>query len=346
MTIEEAAVFWYLQENLSPEQKQKLVELRQELEQSDVLLAEAGLADDNALLRFLKARQWNVHRAAKMYQAMAAWRQEQHLDQVMNEQFPELPLVRQRYPQFFHKTDRWGRPVWIELLGHIDVDALLKVTTIERFLRYHIQCCESFRQVKLPACSAAAGRPILTQTIILDMSGLSPTRHFTLTVQRFLHTLSQIDSANFPEHLGCMLMINTPLLFRSFWSVIKGFLDERTLAKIKVLGSNYKSELLAVVAPENLPVQFGGLSPCTEMRDVGPWQDPAIIARCPALRKAVAAGLLQTDRTLVPSDSSNSLQRGSSGLIGAGSGVDSGSVSSEEGCSAEQRVCVEGLVAA
>jgi len=129
MTIEEAAVFWYLQENLSPEQKQKLVELRQELEQSDVLLAEAGLADDNALLRFLKARQWNVHRAAKMYQAMAAWRQEQHLDQVMNEQFPELPLVRQRYPQFFHKTDRWGRPVWIELLGHIDVDALLKVST-------------------------------------------------------------------------------------------------------------------------------------------------------------------------------------------------------------------------
>jgi len=71
-----------------------------------------------------------------------------------------------------------------------------QVTTIERFLRYHIQCCESFRQVKLPACSAAAGRPILTQTIILDMSGLSPTRHFTLTVQRFLHTLSQIDSVS------------------------------------------------------------------------------------------------------------------------------------------------------
>jgi hypothetical protein len=41
---------------------------------------------------------------------------------------------------------------------------------------------------------------------------------------------------NFPEHLGCLFMINTPLLFRGFWSVIKGFLDERTLAKIKVRG--------------------------------------------------------------------------------------------------------------
>jgi hypothetical protein len=46
---------------------------------------------------------------------------------------------------------------------------------------------------KLPACSVAAGRPILTQTIILDMSGLSPLKHFTLTVQKFLHTLSQVD---------------------------------------------------------------------------------------------------------------------------------------------------------
>lgn len=73
---------------------------------------------------------------------------------------------------------------------------VVQVTTIDRFLRYHIQCCESFRQIKLPACSAAAGRPILTQTIILDMSGLSPMRHFTITVQKFLHVLSQVDSVS------------------------------------------------------------------------------------------------------------------------------------------------------
>lgn len=69
----------------------------------------------------------------------------------------------------------------------------VQVTSIERFLRFHIQCCESFRLTKLPACSAAAGVPILTQTIILDMGGLSPMKHFTLTVRNFLHALSQID---------------------------------------------------------------------------------------------------------------------------------------------------------
>lgn len=91
----------------------------------------------------------------------------------------------------------------------------------------------------------------------------------------------------------------------------------------QVLGSNYKSELLAVIPPENLPVQFGGSSPCSELTDVGPWQDPAVIASCPALRKAAAW------RGLVPSSSCSSLQRESSSLICAGS-------------DGSEDVCVEG----
>lgn len=47
--------------------------------------------------------------------------------------------------------------------------------------------------------------------------------------------------------------------------------DADTLFRVQVLGSDYKSELLAVIPEENLPVIFGGKSPC-EMVDVGPWQ--------------------------------------------------------------------------
>lgn len=72
-SMTEETVFWYLDAHLSPEQKQKLQQLRQELEQAHAVLpAETGLADNLSLLRFLKARQWSVHRAAKMYQASAA----------------------------------------------------------------------------------------------------------------------------------------------------------------------------------------------------------------------------------------------------------------------------------
>jgi hypothetical protein len=61
-------------------------------------------------------------------QAMATWRTEHEVDQLLGGfEFHELPLVRKHYPHFYHKTDRWGRPVYIELLGQCDIDQLLKV---------------------------------------------------------------------------------------------------------------------------------------------------------------------------------------------------------------------------
>lgn len=119
----------------------------------------------------------------------------------------------------------------------------------------------------------------------------------------------------------------------------------RCAVHAKVLGRDYKSELLAVIAPENLPQQFGGLSPCTELVDVGPWQDPAIVAQVPALRKAAAAGQLHG---LVVSTSSDSLTRGSSSLIGAGSsGASDASGEEEEPCSVDATiVCAEGIACA
>jgi hypothetical protein len=61
-------------------------------------------------------------------QAMATWRTEHDVHQLLDGfEFHELPLVRQHYPHFYHKTDKYGRPVYIELLGHCDIDQLLKV---------------------------------------------------------------------------------------------------------------------------------------------------------------------------------------------------------------------------
>lgn len=63
-----------------------------------------------------------------MLQAMATWRTEHEVDKLLDGfEFHELPLVRKHYPHFYHKTDKYGRPVYIELLGQCDIDQLLKV---------------------------------------------------------------------------------------------------------------------------------------------------------------------------------------------------------------------------
>lgn len=50
------------------------------------------------------------------------WRKEFGVDDlVKNFTYEEKPKVFEFYPQYYHKTDKDGRPVYIEQLGKIDL---------------------------------------------------------------------------------------------------------------------------------------------------------------------------------------------------------------------------------
>merc|ERR1712137_1227717 len=88
--------------------------------------------------------------------------------------------------------------------------------------------------------------------------------------------VSQISQNYYPERLGKMYIINAPWGFSGVFSMVKKFLDPVTSAKIHVLGSGYKTELLAQIPAENLPKDFGGSCDCPggcALSDAGPWQD-------------------------------------------------------------------------
>ncbi len=75
------------------------------------------------------------------------------------------------------------------------------------------------------------------------------------------------------------MIINAPWLFSAIWAVIVNFLDEKTAAKISVLGSSYQTELFKLVDPENVPSFLGGKCKCVggcEHSDAGPWNDGSI----------------------------------------------------------------------
>lgn len=201
-------------------------------------------------------------------------------------EFPEVQAMKQFYPHCFHKTDRRGRPIYIERLGKLDCSGLLSIVTEERLLEYFAYESERQTTLRLPACSLAVGQLLESTISILDLHGLGFSHVTNTTALRIVRSITREQEANFPEVTGAMFIVNAPAVFSIAWSLVKPWLSATTLSKVHVFAAGqveFKERLLEFVAPENLPTFLGGVCTCPGKAggcmgcDDGPWSDPAIL---------------------------------------------------------------------
>eukprot|EP00258_Populus_trichocarpa_P036957 XP_024452976.1 phosphatidylinositol/phosphatidylcholine transfer protein SFH11 isoform X1 [Populus trichocarpa] len=238
--------------------------------------------DYHSLLRFLRMRDFDLSKAKDTFVQYLAWREEYGVDEILKEfKFEEYAEVKKRYPHGYHGVDRNGRPIYIERLGMVDLNALLQATTVDRFVRYHVSEQEKTLNIRFPACSIAAKRHIASITSILDVKGVGMS-NFSKTARSLFMEIQKIDSNYYPEILNRLFIVNAGNGFKMLWKALGAFLDARTLAKIHVLGYNYLSNLLEVIDQSNLPSFLGGDCTCSDyggclFSDKGPWQNPEIL---------------------------------------------------------------------
>ncbi len=70
------------------------------------------------------------------------------------------------------------------------------------------------------------------------------------------------DNVCYPETLGKMLVINAPWLATTTWSMVKGWLDARTVDKIEILSPDESmARLRDFIDEDQIPAQYGGAGP-------------------------------------------------------------------------------------
>ncbi|KAF3435973.1 hypothetical protein FNV43_RR23065 [Rhamnella rubrinervis] len=238
--------------------------------------------DYHTMLRFLKARKFDIDKTVHMWSEMLNWRREYGVDSIVKDfVYDEYEEVQSYYPHGYHGVDKGGRPVYIERLGKIEPIKLMTVTTVDRFLKYHVQGFEKVFTEKFPACSIAAKRHIDSTTTILDVQGLN-FMSFGKLAHDLVMRIQKIDGDNYPETLNQMFIVNASSGFRLLWNTAKGFLDPKTTSKIHVLNSKDRNKLLEVIDSSQLPQFLGGSCSCPNeggcvRSNKGPWNDPDIM---------------------------------------------------------------------
>ncbi|XP_050243583.1 patellin-3-like [Quercus robur] len=216
------------------------------------------LKDDRSdviLLKFLRARDFKVKDSLLMIKNTIKWRKQFGIDALVNEDLgDEWDKV-----VFMHGFDREGHPVCYNVYGEFQnkelyAKAFADEEKRDNFLKWRVQFLEKgIRKLDF----YPPGVSTLFQVNDLKNSPGPGKRELRLATKQALQLLQD----NYPEFVAKQVFINVPWWYLAFYAIINPFLTQRTKSKFVFAGPSKSAEtLFKYISPEQVPVQYGGLS--------------------------------------------------------------------------------------
>ena len=237
---------------------------------------DTDIYSDILVFRLLKSSNFNLKNAQQKLINYIKFSLDFHIFDIKLQDFPNLDKIKLFYPHNFHKTTFTGEPIFIQILGELKINEINKILNEPLLTKYIVYKLQELENIIFPKCSEKYKIKIDKVFCIIDLLGLT-TSLMSKKIYYFIKKQIDIVTNYFPGILGSLYFINTSLIFRTFWTGWKYLYDYRTRNRIKLLGFQYKDELLKKISEKNLPKFFGGLCNCNPygclFSNEGPWND-------------------------------------------------------------------------
>ncbi|XP_059631959.1 patellin-3-like [Cornus florida] len=216
------------------------------------------LADERSdviLLKFLRGRDFKVKDAFTMIKNTVRWRKEFGIESLLEEELgagTELEKVA-----FMKGVDKEGHPICYNVYGEFQNKDLYQNTFADdekrqKFLRWRIQLLE--KSIRKLDFSPDGISTIVQVNDLKNIPGPFKREPRSVTNQAL-----QLLQDNYPEFVAKQVFINVPWWYLAYNRVMS--ITQRTKSKFVFAGPSKSVEtLFKYIGPEQVPVQFGGLS--------------------------------------------------------------------------------------
>ena len=215
---------------------------------------------DALLLRFLRARKWDVNAALVMAISALHWRKgeskvdedimfageegmlnlSKSADDKEKKEGDDFMAQIRMGKSYLHGADKQGRPLcFVRVRLHRQGEQ--SETSLERYTVYTIETARMFLRP-----------PVDTATIVFDMTDFSMANMDYAPVRFMIKCFE----ANYPESLGAVLVHKAPWIFQGIWKIIKAWLDPVVAGKVHF--TNDLKELQEFIEVNSIVKELGG----------------------------------------------------------------------------------------
>ncbi|KAA8498150.1 Patellin-6 [Porphyridium purpureum] len=204
---------------------------------------------DVVLLKFLRAREFDVDAAWNMLEKSMRWRHEFGADKVADDLTnPEFAADMRGFGCVFGR-DREANPVTWNFYGAMDPNAELD---IETFIRWRVALHET--AMRMLDFSAPDGRePRISQVHDYENASMSAAGNMRAASKRII----AIFQDNYPELLAVKLFCNVPRVMSGLFAIMTAFTSGRTSRKFRMVShGTTATAILELVEPDQCVDKF------------------------------------------------------------------------------------------